>query len=96
MLAERWPPSQANTKTSRACKGASAALAFAVVKVTVNGQERALEEGTTVATLLAELAVAENRLAVELNSRVLERGDWPTTLLASDDRVEIVEFVGGG
>jgi thiamine biosynthesis protein ThiS len=66
------------------------------VRVTVNGEPREVEAGTTVARLVELLALAPERLAVELNREVLRRARWAATELAEGDRVEIVHFVGGG
>jgi thiamine biosynthesis protein ThiS len=66
------------------------------VRVTVNGEPREVEAGTTVARLVELLALAPERLAVELNREVLRRALWAATELAEGDRVEIVHFVGGG
>jgi len=66
------------------------------VRVNVNGEPREVEAGTTVARLVELLALAPERLAVELNREVLRRAHWPETELAEGDRVEIVHFVGGG
>ena len=66
------------------------------LRVTVNGEPREVETGTTVARLVELLALAPERLAVELNREVLRRARWPETELRDGDRVEIVHFVGGG
>ena len=66
------------------------------MRVTVNGEPREVETGTTVAGLVELLALAPERLAVELNREVLRRARWPEAELADGDRVEIVHFVGGG
>ena len=66
------------------------------LSVTVNGEPREVEAGTSVARLVELLALAPERLAVELNREVLRRARWPETELADGDRVEIVHFVGGG
>ena len=64
--------------------------------VTVNGDQKHMDEGTTVASLLDVLQLGPERLAVELNRRIVRRADWAGTQLAEGDRVEIVNFVGGG
>lgn len=46
--------------------------------------------------LIAELQLAPERIAVELNQNVVRRIDWAETKLKPDDRIEIVHFVGGG
>lgn len=50
----------------------------------------------TVAALLAELGVRRELAAVEVNRRIVPRGDHATRLLAPGDEVEIVTLVGGG
>ncbi|HEY9282954.1 MAG TPA: sulfur carrier protein ThiS [Pyrinomonadaceae bacterium] len=66
------------------------------MRVTVNGEPREVEAGATVARLVELLALAPERLAVELNREVLRRARWPEAELKDGDRVEIVHFVGGG
>jgi thiamine biosynthesis protein ThiS len=66
------------------------------LRVMVNGEPREVEAGMTVTRLVELLALAPERLAVELNREVLRRARWPETELAEGDKVEIVHFVGGG
>ncbi len=66
------------------------------MRITVNGEEHAAREGTTVEALVEQLALRPERLAIELNGEVVRRADWPRTTLGEGDRVEIVHFVGGG
>jgi sulfur carrier protein len=66
------------------------------MKLTVNGQERELAEGTTIADLLAELKLDPRMLAVERNLNLVPRSQHAETQLAAGDRVEVVTLVGGG
>ena len=61
----------------------------------VNGDEREVAAGTTVAGLVAFLGLS-GPVAVERNREVVVRKEHATTELAEGDRVEIVHFVGGG
>ncbi|HYE18603.1 MAG TPA: sulfur carrier protein ThiS [Tepidisphaeraceae bacterium] len=65
------------------------------MNVTVNGEPRELPEHETVAALLARLNLSPDKVAVELNRRILrtERYDTP---LKQGDVIEVVTFVGGG
>ena len=66
------------------------------MRVELNGDPKELDEGTNLSTLIQQLSLAPERVAVELNREVVRRADWPTTSLSEGDRVEIVHFVGGG
>jgi len=42
------------------------------------------------------LGIGESRVAVELNGKIIRRAEWEQMRLSDMDRVEIVQFVGGG
>ena len=64
--------------------------------IIVNGEETEVEEGLAVAGLINALALEPERLAVEVNRKIIRRADWLSTRLSEGDKVEIVHFVGGG
>jgi thiazole synthase len=66
------------------------------VTVTINGAVSALPRGMTIDRLLVDLGVIADRVAVEVNLSVVERSAFATTTIEEGDRVEIVNFVGGG
>lgn len=66
------------------------------MQLTVNGQDRELEEGTTIAQLLEQLELDPRMLAVERNLNLVPRTQHASTPLAAGDRIEIVTLVGGG
>lgn len=66
------------------------------MELVVNGEPRTLDNGTTVAQLLTLLGIAPERVVVELNLTILKRVQHGSTVLQDGDRVEVVQFVGGG
>ena len=64
--------------------------------ITVNGEPQTLPPGTTVAALLAHLALDTRKVAVERNEEIVRRSAYDTTQLDPGDRLEIVHFIGGG
>jgi sulfur carrier protein len=66
------------------------------LRITINGEEREVPEKMTLSGLINHLALAPERLAVEVNREVVRRANWAHTPLAEGDRIEIVHFVGGG
>ena len=66
------------------------------MKIEINGERRDVPDRISISDLIKYLALAPERLAIELNREVIRRADWPHTQLSEDDRLEIVHFVGGG
>ncbi len=69
---------------------------MASLTLEINGEIRTIPTVSNVRELLRHLKIAENSVAVELNGRIIRRTEWENTLLGDRDRVEIVQFVGGG
>lgn len=66
------------------------------VKIRINGEEREIAEGLTVAQLLETLQIRPGRVVVELNRDIISREVHVATALKDGDSLEIVHFVGGG
>ena len=64
--------------------------------VQVNGESREVPDGTTVADLVADLASAGQRFAIEVNEELVPRSTHADRLLADGDRIEVVHAIGGG
>ena len=66
------------------------------MQILVNGERREMPAGATVTELIEVLGLGERRLAVEHNGHIIRRAEFPRTALQADDRVEIVQAIGGG
>lgn len=66
------------------------------ISILVNGVLRDVEDGTTVAGLIALLGVPVGTVAIERNRAVVPRSRHGEETLRPGDRIEIVTFVGGG
>ncbi|MFC2952096.1 sulfur carrier protein ThiS [Marinicaulis aureus] len=64
--------------------------------ITVNGEERRFEGPITVAGLLAALELQPRKIAVERNLEIVPKSLFEDTALSDGDKIEIVQFVGGG
>lgn len=65
------------------------------MNITVNGEPRDLPTGETVRALVARYNLTPEKVAIELNRRLL-RSEKYDTVLQDGDEIEIVTFVGGG
>ena len=66
------------------------------ITVVVNGDPRQVRAGETIVGLVSALGLDPERLAVELDRRIVKRAQWDSTPLAAGAQIEIVQFVGGG
>jgi sulfur carrier protein len=66
------------------------------MQIIVNGQSRAVTDGTTLAELLTQLDLQANHVAVEINMELVPRAEHVAHRLADGDKLEVVTIVGGG
>ena len=66
------------------------------MQIRVNGETRDLRSCITIHALLAKLGVEAERVAVEVNRRILTRAEFNIVTVEEGDEVEVVTFVGGG
>ncbi len=64
--------------------------------ITLNGEPYELDQPVSIAELLARLDIDPRRVAIEHNLSILKRYAFVQTLISEGDRLEIVNFVGGG
>ncbi len=66
------------------------------MKIYVNGDIREYGEGCAVVDIVADLDLTGKRIAVEFNKEILPFDQYASQKLQADDRVEIVQAIGGG
>lgn len=66
------------------------------MRLTINGEEREVEQLSTVAELLTLFKLEQKILVIELNRDIVDRDAYANTPLQEGDKLEIVHFVGGG
>ncbi|MEF3082710.1 sulfur carrier protein ThiS [Luteimonas sp. SMYT11W] len=66
------------------------------MNIRLNGEDLALDTGSTIAALLIQQGLAGRRVAVEINGDIVPRGRHAEHVIHEGDRVEIVHALGGG
>ena len=69
------------------------------MKLTINGREREFPEmqsDSTLHHLVEVLQLKADRVAVERNGDIVPRTSWAEVSLQDGDKLEVVQFVGGG
>ena len=67
-----------------------------VAKIQLNGDLYEINNGTSLNELLNKLKIQKNKVAVEVNGTIVEKTKYQNLVLNKDDKVEIVQFIGGG
>ncbi len=67
-----------------------------MINIILNGKSKQLDSDASITQLLEILALSEKRLAVEVNQQIIPRDDFASHLLQEQDKVEIVQAIGGG
>ncbi len=66
------------------------------MQIFINSAAQEVEGAPSVAELLARLKLDTRKIAVERNLAIVPKSRYDATTLAEGDRIEIVNFVGGG
>jgi sulfur carrier protein len=66
------------------------------MNILLNGEQKQLHNAVTIARLLQDMGLAEKRVAVEVNREIVPRSRHADYQLQDQDRVEVVNAIGGG
>lgn len=66
------------------------------MQIFLNGESHQIDDGTSIEALVASLADDPRGIAIERNLEIVPKAEHGITLLQDGDRLEVVQFVGGG
>ena len=66
------------------------------MRIVLNGEFREVPDACSVTSLLTQLQIPSDRVAVEVNLNIVDRRAFDGTDLRDGDRVEVIGFIGGG
>ena len=67
-----------------------------MIEISVNGSTKHYERPLLVAELIAQMALAGGKIAVERNGEIVPKSAHSSTLVLDGDQLEIVAAIGGG
>jgi thiamine biosynthesis protein ThiS len=68
----------------------------ASIQVHINGESRTVPPSLSLDGLVGFLGFDRDRVAIEYNREIVKRRDWLSVSIQAGDKLEIVQFVGGG
>ncbi len=66
------------------------------MKVIINGEEKEFKANTTLLNLLRELNLEGKVMAAAVNMEIVKQDNWQEHKLNDNDKLELLDFVGGG
>ena len=66
------------------------------IKIRVNGKFIKIQDKTTLQNLIKKLKVPIRKVAIELNQTIVNKKSLGKIKIKSNDKIEIVHFIGGG
>ena len=66
------------------------------MKIIINGQEKEFTNGVTLDTILSTLGLDGKVMAAAVNMDIVKQDVWKNYILKDGDKLELLDFVGGG
>ena len=66
------------------------------IKIKVNGKKVVFNKNQTIETFIKKHKIPLNKVAIELNKKILNKKKISKIKLNNNDNIEIVHFIGGG
>ena len=66
------------------------------IKIKINGKFKSINQDSILSTVLKNLKIPLNKVAIELNQEIIDKKKSDNIKLKKDDKIEIVHFIGGG
>ncbi len=67
-----------------------------MAKIQLNGKKIGIHANFSVKDLIKKYRLKEKKIAIELNGVILPKHHYGKRKLKNDDKIEIVQFIGGG
>ena len=67
-----------------------------MAKIQLNGKKIKISKGLNISSLLRKYKLNEKKIAIEINGVILPKNKYNKKRLRTNDKIEIVQFIGGG
>jgi len=67
-----------------------------LIKIKINGIEKQIPPSTTIKDLLEDLKILDKTMAVAVNMKIVKKDEWDKYIIQENDKIEALNFVGGG
>ena len=66
------------------------------IQIYINGKKKNINISSNIINILEEYSLKNKLIAVEINQEVIPKSNYKTKKINKNDRIEILELIGGG
>ena len=66
------------------------------IQIYINGKKKNINSNSNIINILEEYSLKNKMVAVEVNQEVIPKSNYKTKKINKNDRIEILELIGGG
>jgi sulfur carrier protein len=66
------------------------------MKIIINGEDKVFNDNSTLFEIITSLEVENKVMAAAVNMDIVKKDMWKTHIIKEDDKLELLQFVGGG
>ncbi len=67
-----------------------------MTKLIINGEEKIFEDNKSLKDIIVSLEIEDKVMAAAVNMNVVKKDDWCNFIPKEEDKIELLQFVGGG
>jgi len=66
------------------------------MKIIINGEEKVFENGQSLQYIITSLKIEDKVMAAAVNMDIVKKDQWDIFVPQENDKIELLQFVGGG
>lgn len=66
------------------------------MNIVVNGEDKQFEDNSTLGQIITSLQIEDKVMAAAVNMDIVKKDNWHNFIVNENDKIELLQFVGGG
>jgi len=66
------------------------------MKLIINGEEKTVDENKSINQIMIDLEIIDKVMACAVNMDIVKKENWNSFIPKENDKIELLQFVGGG
>ena len=67
-----------------------------MAKIQLNGRKISIKRNFSIFDMIKKYKISSKKVAIELNGKILPKNKYKQKIVKDKDKIEIVQFIGGG